>query len=158
MGQLNFGDFMSTVVIDIATKQRLISKQAVFNQLRPNEKEVLASLLAEKHILPGEVIVREGDPVDSVYLIVSGKADVLQSFNKKPTDMRSVATLGPEDAIGLNETGFYSISGVRTATVAAITEMTVLRLSVAAFHGFALAYPHVSEIMRKNAAKLIKAH
>jgi hypothetical protein len=62
----------------------------------------------------------------------------------------SVAILSAGDAIGLNETGFYSISGKRTATVIALTEMNLYRLSVAAFHGFSLSHTHVSEVMRKN--------
>lgn len=144
--------------IDIETKKALISRQGVFSALNDSELDVLATIFIEKKVSSGDVIVNEGDLVDSVYLIVSGQADVLQSINNNPKNIHSVAHLGPKEAIGLNETGFYSISGVRTATVVALTDMLLLRMSVAAFHGFALAYPHVSEIMRRNASKLLMTH
>lgn len=137
-------------------KISLLRKQLVFSQLTDKEIEGLASLLTEKYYSPDEIIVSEGEPVDSVYLIVSGTADVRHiRIENQATHFESVATLGPGEAIGLNETGFYSISGVRTATVVALTDMSLLRLSVAAFHGFALAHSHVNEVMRKNAERIL---
>ncbi len=142
--------------IDLHNKISLLHLQACFADLSEKEMEVLASLLVEKHVPAGATIVTQGDPVDSVYLIVSGQADVkVAEIRDNQIHYQSVATLGDKDAIGLNETGFYSISGVRTATVVAITDMVVLRLSVAAFHGFALAYSHVSQVMRTYAEKMI---
>lgn len=141
--------------IELTSKVELLSKQPVFSPLQDDEKEILASILLEKHFSPGDIIVKEGDPVDSVYLIMSGQAEVIQSMDNIPDKVHVVAVLGPNDAIGLNETGFYSLSGIRTATVKAKTELVTLRMSVAAFHGFALAYPHVNEVMRKNAAHFL---
>lgn len=142
--------------IDASTKKDFVRKQACFTKLTPKEIEVLATLLVEKHIKAGDTIVTEGDPVDSVYLIVKGKADVRHVTLKDGAHhIESVATLGENDSIGLNESGFYSLSGIRTATVTALTDMTVLYLSVAAFHGFALSYPHVNEVMRVNAENFL---
>jgi CRP-like cAMP-binding protein len=136
-------------------KQALLKKQTCFSPLTSEETEKLAALLKEKTFTPGEIIVTEGDPVDSVYLIVEGTADVRQTVVKDGQLVtHSVATIGPEQAIGLNETGFYSISGRRTATVIALTDITSLQLNLAEFHGFALTYSHVSEVMRKNATAL----
>lgn len=142
--------------IDLEVKKEYIKKQPVFTGLTSQETEELASMLVEKHFAPGDTIVREGDLVDSVYLIVSGTADVqhIRIKDNKP-DVQSIATLGPEAAIGLNETGFYSISGLRTATVVAKTDMVALYLSVAAFHGFSLSHSHVNEVMRKAAASIL---
>jgi CRP-like cAMP-binding protein len=124
--------------------------------LSEKEIEVLASLLIEKPFSVGAVIVKEGDPVDSVYIIVSGNADVKKAaIQNNQIHYTTVATLGKNEAIGLNETGFYSLSGVRTATVTATTDMLLLCLSVAAFHGFALAYSHVSKVMRHYAEKVL---
>lgn len=137
--------------IDIDIKKEALRKQRVFSQLNDEEINILASLLVEKHYKAGETIVREGDSVDSVYLILSGEADVCHvTLKNKEKFVESIATLDPGDSVGLNETGFFSISGVRTATVIAKTNMTVLYLSVAAFHGFALTYSHVNEIMNNQ--------
>ena len=139
-------------ITDLATKKSFIRKQACFKPLTDRESEGLATLLEDMHFKAGTTIVNEGDPVDSVYLIVSGSADV-RHITVSPTGLEShsVATLNPGDSIGLNDTGFYSLTGLRTATVVALTDMHLLSLNIAEFHGFALANSHVHAVMRKNA-------
>lgn len=142
--------------ISLDTKKEFVQRQTCFSKLTDEENEKLAALLVEKHVAAGETIVTEGDSVDSAYLIVSGSADVRHLYIKDDelkTD--SVATLHAGQAIGLNDTGFYSLSGIRTATVVAITDMVLLRLSIAEFHGFSLMYSHVNEVMRQNADNVL---
>jgi len=135
--------------VSLEQKKDFVKKQGCFSTLTAEENEELAKLFVEQHITTGTTIVTEGDPVDSIYLIVSGTADVRHvTVQDKQLHIDSLATLHPGQAIGLSETGFYSLSGIRTATVVANTNMVLLRLSIAAFHGFALAYSHVSEVMR----------
>lgn len=134
--------------IDVEVRKQLLKKQAFFAKLTDEELDILASLLTEVHAHPNETIVKHGDRVDSVYLIVKGSADVQQTLYKDQVPhTTSLATLHDGASIGLNETGFFSLSGKRTASVVALTEMTLLRLSVAAFHGFALSNPHVNEVL-----------
>ncbi|HLB43522.1 MAG TPA: cyclic nucleotide-binding domain-containing protein [Gammaproteobacteria bacterium] len=141
--------------VDPKYKQAFIKKQACFSQLTDQEISELATLFVEKSIQPGETIVTQGDLVDSVFLIVDGTADVRYvSIKDNTIHTESVAQLGPEQAIGLSETGFYSLSGLRTATVVALTKMILLRLSVAAFHGFALSHSHVNAVMRKFSSNI----
>lgn len=143
--------------IDFDQKKGYLKKQACFSQLNERELSELASILSEEHIKAGTTIVSEGDLVDAVYLIISGDADVkTQSLVDSKLVFTSVATLKAGDAIGLNETGFYSLSGLRTATVNAKTDMILLRLSVAAFHGFSLAHSRVNHIMRKQAQQFLR--
>lgn len=142
--------------IDSKIKKDYLKKQPVFALLNDEEAEVLATLLTEKHFKPGDTIVSQGDHVDSVYLIVSGEAEVrLISIKDHEEKIKKLGVLGPDAAIGLNEAGFYSLSGIRSATVVALTDMVTLRLSVAAFHGFALMYAHVNETMRKQAKDMM---
>lgn len=142
-------------LVDLATKKALITKQACFSQLTDEEATELAGLLAEKQYSAGDTIVTEGDPVDSVFFIVNGTADVRHiTFKDNKQHVESVAKLREENAIGLNETGFYSLSGRRTATVVADTDMLLLHLRIPAFHGFALAHSHVSELMRRYTATI----
>ncbi len=140
---------------DIELKKALIAKQACFTEFTPGEVEVLSSLLVETHFKAGDVIVHEGDPVDSIYLIVKGTTEVrhVRYENQQP-HTEYLATLKEGDAIGLNEFGFYSLSGKRTATVVATSDVVTLRLSVAEFKGFALAYSHVNQVMREQAKKI----
>src|SRR3989338_6071866 len=102
-----------------------------------------------------ETIVKVGEHVDSVYIIASGTVDVKQPDLSNKQELKSVTTLSTGDAIGLNEKGFYSLSGERTATVIAKSVAVLLRLSVATFHGFALTFPHVNAVMRQSAEKFL---
>lgn len=132
-------------------KRAYIIKQPVFSQLTQEEINTLVDLFAETHFKAGDTIVTEGEPVDSVYLIVQGEAEVRQvTLDKGETHIQVLATLNSGDSVGLKETGFYSLSGIRTATVVARSDMVTLCLSMPKFHGFALAYPHVNEIMRQQ--------
>lgn len=133
-------------------KLSLVKNQTCFSKLTEKEAIVLSELLVAVPFHANDVIVTQGEPVDSVYFIVSGTADVRYvSVENHKEVFKSVAKLSDGQSIGLSETGFYSLSGVRTATVVAETDLQTYKLSVAAFNGFALAYPHVNEVMRLNA-------
>lgn len=143
-------------IVDDTLKQEFVRKQACWLKLTDDEKNELATLFKEVHFKKGETIVTEGEPVDSVFLIVQGIADVRHvTIENQAPHIESLAKLKEGMAIGLNDTGFYSLSGVRTATVVADTDIVLIKLSLAQFHGFALAYPHVNEIMRRNAADVL---
>jgi CRP-like cAMP-binding protein len=130
----------------------LVKKQTVFSKLSDTEIADLAALFVEKSFKAGDTIVTEGDRVDSFFLIVRGIADVQHITLKDHVFYsESVAELHAGQAIGISETGFYSLTGLRTATVLAKTDMVMLELSLPRFHGFALAYPNVSRVMRRNA-------
>ena len=97
--------------------------------------------------------------MDSIYLLVSGAAEVRHVWidedgNEKIT---SLATIESGGSIGLGDYGFYSISGVRSATVTASSKETaLLRLSMALFNGFALMNNHVLIEMQKYAEKILQ--
>lgn len=143
--------------IDLDTKKALILKQSCFSKFNDEETEELAGILSEKHFASGETIVTEGDLVDSIFIIVEGTVDI-QTITYNPDFTQtatSVATLGPGTAIGLSETGFYSLTGKRTATAVAISDVVALRLSVAAFNGFALSHSRVTQVMRAHATAIL---
>lgn len=144
--------------VDLETKITLIRKQPCFRLLNDSEVAMLADLFNIKTYAAGEMIVKQGDLVDSVFLIVSGDADVIVAkLIEGKRQEKNVATLHPEQAIGLSETGFYSLSGVRTATVIAKNDMVLLHLRIAVFHGFALAHAHVAEVMREFTGSRLQA-
>lgn len=146
---------MATIIDDTELKKSMLKKQACFARLTDEEITELSELLYLEEFKTGDTIVSQGDFVDKVYLILNGSADVQVTTieNGKPVT-RSVATLGHDQSIGLSETGFYSLSGKRTATVIANSDMTLLALKMAAFHGFALSHSHVKEVMSRNAQEI----
>jgi len=53
--------------VDLDTRKIAIKKQPLFSQLTEAETEELANLLEEKRYAAGEVLVTEGDRVDSFF-------------------------------------------------------------------------------------------
>ena len=130
--------------LDLDVKKSIVMSSACFKVLNDDEITELAELLVEEHFKAGEVVVTKGDTVKSVFFIVSGTAEVQNtSVDNGVTRADKLAELGPTDTIGLSETGLFSLSGRRTATVVAKTDMILLRLNVLVFNGFVLSHSHV---------------
>lgn len=142
---------------ELGQKIALIKKQKCFSALTDAEFIDLAALCTKMTFAEGDEIVTEGDPVNSIYFIQAGTANVrVASLKNHIIHWRTVSKLGEGEAIGLNETGFYSLSGLRTATVIAKTKVVAYCLKMTEFHGYALANHHVSEIMQHNAEEFMK--
>ena len=78
---------------------------------------------------PGEVLFRQGDPGDSIYLLVSGQ--MLIKLDAPEQDERTLATLGPGAILG--EMGPL-VNTPRTATAVTSAESHLWRISTRAFH------------------------
>lgn len=123
--------------LSIQEREAVISKYSLFCLLTANDINKLALLAKEVTINTGEIITKEGAIVDSFYLIIDGSAKVTRTLKRvEKTEVMQIATLGPLDAIGLAETGFFSQSGVRTATVTTLTPMFLLKINLHDFHQF----------------------
>ncbi|WP_172622791.1 cyclic nucleotide-binding domain-containing protein [Aquicella siphonis] len=104
-------------------------------------------MLSEKSYFAGSCIVAEDDLVDSIYFIADGEAEVRhQSI--------PIATLHKGETIGLSETGFYSATGKRTATVVAVTNIIALRLDIHAFHQLTGKNTHLDSLMHEQLGTL----
>jgi len=131
------------------TYTKLVSTYPLFSTLSPEEIAELVKLFTENAFKAGEVIVKEGDSIDAIYFIVNGMAEVRKA-------QQAVASLGPWDSIGLSESGFFSSTGQRTATVTALTPMTALRLDLKAFDAFLKKYPLAQASMRDKLDMLLR--
>jgi len=143
--------------LSLEQKKSLIKKQACFSGLNDEEIGALAKLLKEKVFKSGDVVVNEGDSVDSFFLLADGEAQVQKlNYNESTPKLEDVAVLSAKNnaAIGLDEKGFYSLTGLRTASVKAKTDLVTLYMPITLFHGFALFYSHVAEAMRDQARSM----
>ncbi len=94
----------------------------------------LADLLHEEEAQPGDVIVREGENGESLYIIVSGRVEVVD-------DNRVLNRLGERAVFG--ELSLLD-SSPRTATIRAIEETTLLRLDQTPFYEIMSDYVEVA--------------
>ncbi|HSW71536.1 MAG TPA: PqqD family peptide modification chaperone, partial [Gammaproteobacteria bacterium] len=129
--------YPETATTTVAERQALIKTYPCFSTLTKRQSQELAALLKEVFYAPKEVVVTQEELIDSVYFIVKGEAEVTHlSEYKKKKIITPIGLLQAHDSIGLNDTGFYSTTGKRTATVTAISEFLVLALDLNDLHDF----------------------
>lgn len=154
---------LSNEIIDLKQRVALLKRLSVFSTLSPLDIEELAALMQEVTYYPGQIIVTEDDLIDSVFMLVQGRAEVShqqvakRKLGRKPL-MKKVplATIGPGDAIGLNDTGFFSTTGKRTATIMAMTEVLVLNLNLKELHEFLREHPNIQSEMYAASGQLLR--
>ncbi len=94
----------------------------------------------------GDVILREGQPGDSLYMLTSG---MVRAFRKGPGGKQ-------ERVADLHEGAFFGevsilTGGPRTATVAALTRCELLELDRATLDSIRASHPHVWDVLEEFA-------
>lgn len=112
-----------------------LSKSPLFSSLGREELDRLALMTTPMRFAPDDVVFREGDPGDALFVVVTGQLRVLVST---PSGDMKLNTLGPGDIFG--EIAVLDGRG-RTATVAANQESELLRIGRQEFLIFLEDYP-----------------
>jgi hypothetical protein len=102
-----------------------LERLGIFEAASPQTLEALAASLTEEVVSAGEVVIREGDPPDDLFVIVSGTLDVTSAGGVRP-EPEKVGELGPGDYFG--EIGLLR-KVPRTATVAATSRCRLYRIA-----------------------------
>jgi len=94
----------------------------LFAQLPDDDLSRLASMAEARSLAPGDLLLREGDPGDALYVVVSGDLDVTKKSGLTEVSLNRV---GP----GTIQGEMSAIEGrPRSASVRAITPVEVLRI------------------------------
>jgi CRP/FNR family cyclic AMP-dependent transcriptional regulator len=112
-----------------AIDSALVHHFSCFRSLNAEQIAAFAIHLEEVHLPPGEVLFRQGDSGDSIYLLLSGQ--MLIKLGAPAQDDRTLATLGPGAILG--EMGPL-VNTPRTATAITSAESNLWRISTRAFH------------------------
>jgi NTE family protein len=119
----------------VAKRTRRLAAIEAFKDLSASEHDELESRLQPIAIARGEILVRQGDAADALYLVMSGRFQVLLEGRDKP-----ISEIGPGSPVG--EIAFFS-GGLRTATVKAGRDSLVLRLTREDFERLAARSPSI---------------
>ncbi len=84
--------------------KKLIAAHPLFSVLDAEELNIFSGLFTQKSYIIGENIAKMDEVIDAIYFIAEGKAEV---HNPIP-----IAVLGVGESIGLNDTGFFSATGL----------------------------------------------
>lgn len=111
------------------TEDEILRRSAMFHEVDADDVQVLARQFSRLDLPRGEVLFREGDPGDSLYVVLSGKIKLGRS---SPGGRETLAAvLGPADQFG--ELSVFD-PGPRTATATAVTDTRLARLPASALH------------------------
>jgi CRP-like cAMP-binding protein len=117
----------------------------LFEGIDAAELSQVAELLQEVEADQGALLTEQGKPGQTCYVVVKGEAAVVVGEDR-------VATLGPGDLVG--EMALID-NGPRSATVRAVTPMTLLALDADRFRTLLDEHPKANRaIMAKLSAKL----
>lgn len=121
-----------------------IARSPLFSDLAREELLEVIRGLHYQTVEPGGIIVSEGAPGDSLYVLASGEARVfVQGFDRRD---REISRLGSGDFFG----EISLLTGApRTATVVAATECDLLELDRSAVAAISERHPEVRQTIRR---------
>lgn len=126
-------------MIELSQRKELIRHHPYFSPLNENDIEELAKFCLEKSFQPDQIVIKEGEIVDSVYLIARGDIEIDLSDGQKEKIPRCILRKG--DAIGLTNEGFFSQTGLRTATLVSISEVSLIGWTIDVINNFIKKHP-----------------
>lgn len=122
----------------------------MFRTIEPGKLRLLAFISERMTFRPGEIMCTQGEPGDSAFIILDGQGEVL--VESGGGERRKVAEIKKNDVVGEMS---LLCDTPRTATVAAVTEVTALTISKDNFFRILQEFPEVSlEVMRVLARRL----
>jgi CRP-like cAMP-binding protein len=101
----------------------------LLSRMTPDQREAFSQIAERENYMPGEIVVREGDLGDSLYLILEGEAEVFKSppgVSSRDSKETRLALLGPGEFFG--EMTLVEPTA-RSATVRCLTSARLIRLS-----------------------------
>ncbi|MDY6875157.1 MAG: cyclic nucleotide-binding domain-containing protein [Chloroflexota bacterium] len=134
---------------------KLLQRSELFSGLAPEQIEHIAALGQESAYNAGDIVVREGDPSDEMYVVRSGMVEVLISRGKihdvpGPPQLTSIVHLGQGQIFG--EMALVD-QGSRSATVRCAEDGTILHvIPRQAFWTLCDADHHIGYVVMRNIA------
>ena len=133
-----------------AQDEEVLRRSSIFRFLPDEHFEKLQALFVEEAYEFGDVIVKQGDPADAFYVLISGRVRAVKVHQNG--EEIALATLRPGDSFG--ETALAE-GGTRNASVRCSTATVVLRLDRADFLELATELPdlkHHVQLMERHRA------
>ncbi len=124
----------------LSTLERILLLREIpmFSKLSPEDLEKIAEIAHEQLFLSRSTLCREGDPGNTLFIIVSGRVDVIISAGKKEN---VIASRGPGEFVG--EMAILE-SMPRSATLKARGEVRVLVIDGDSFNSILMDRPEVA--------------
>jgi len=133
--------------------EHLIEESAIFKSLAPEARELLCDRFEPRTLPGGAVLMRQGEFADALYLVAVGRLRV--SIEHDDGTDAVVAELSRGDVVG--ELALIT-DDPRSATVTAVRDSQVLRLSMDAFTELVRVHPNAQrEITTEVVRRLVRS-
>ena len=139
----------------MASRADLLSRLSLFAALTDAERQSLAAELTDAPYVAGDLISREGDVADSLFILADGAVSVFRSAKEAPGERALLAQLEAPDHFG--EMGLLT-GQARTATVVARTDALCYRLEKRGFDSILKARPELAETLSHVLAQRLAAN
>lgn len=129
----------------------VLARSGIFQGVDPDAAEALAKDLEIVDVRKGDVLFNEGEPGDSLYIVITGKI----KLGRRAADGRQnlIALMGPSDMVG--ELSLFD-PGPRTATATAVTDTRVARLRKQALRPWLSNRPEIAEQLLRVLARRLR--
>jgi len=125
----------------------LLQNVPIFKNIAKSDLLLILPMLSEYHALPGELIIRQGDIDDALYLIARG---VIRVIKQKGDESTEIATLMAGDFVGEQALLHHT---TRTATCKAITPCILYILKHRDFEVLINQFPEIYDLILKESQK-----
>ena len=129
----------------------VLARSGIFQGVDPEAAEALAKEMETIEARKGEIVFNEGEPGDSLYIVLSGKLKV----GRRAADGRQnlIAVMGPSDMVG--ELSLFD-PGPRTATATAVVDTRLARLRKQALRPWLTNRPEIAEQLLRVLARRLR--
>src|SRR5215207_4138142 len=129
----------------------VLARSGILQGVDPESADSLAKEMETIEARKGEIIFNEGEPGDSLYIVLSGKI----KLGRRAADGRQnlVAIMGPSDMVG--ELSLFD-PGPRTATATAVTDARLARLRKQALRPWLNHRPEIAEQLLRVLARRLR--
>jgi len=135
-------------------EDEVVRKAPLFSALDDASAASLRASMNGIKISKGQILFKEGDPGDKLFVVVEGKLKLGTSSGDGRENLLSI--LGPGDMFG--ELSLFD-PGPRTATATAVVDSKLLALANDQVIGWVSAHPHVSlQLLKRLSQRLRRAN
>ena len=135
---------------ELTTRVDVLAQLPLFTTLTDGERRALAAELHEMSYLAGDIVSREGDVSDSMYILARGSVDVYRGGTAQEPHRTSLAELSAPGYFG--EMGLLT-GQARTASIMARNDVLCYRLESSGFDAILRARPEVVGAISQTVAE-----
>lgn len=133
----------------IVARSEALADVDLFSAFTMEERRALAASLTDAAYTQGEIISREGDPSDMLFVLARGHVSVVSGGDAPPAQRKRLAELNAPSYFG--EMGLLTGTG-RMATIIAQDDVLCYRLPRSAFNTILKARPALAEALSQTIA------